>query len=388
LFERLRADADVILLDQRGTGLSRPTVDCPAGAPPAPDFLATNESLLSALRAVYGPCAGHWRSQGVPAELFTVAAVAADVERIRRQLGVPRISLLGFSYGSRLALEYAARYPAHVERLVLQGPMGFEHGARLPATLDAVLSRVSALAAVDSTARALVPDLRVALRDRLAALEQAPVRVVVRRSSGDSVHVVVGKEGLQALVAGRAADPRIPALLSSLAGGDTRVLAQLVAGIYNDLAAGGGSLFGRALYCSAPAPAARLQRAAAQATGSLTGAVFDNAPSTAEFCRALGITPGAPPARTSPLDVSALLITGTLDDRTPVENVAEVETYFRNAQSLIVDNGGHELLPYDTVQAAVLEFFATGAVRTMRLAVPPPNFPTIEQALQPPRRGR
>jgi pimeloyl-ACP methyl ester carboxylesterase len=387
LFDRLRDVGDVILLDQRGVGLSTPNVTCPPGTPPAPDFLASRRHLADALAAAYAPCVTHWRARGTPAELFTVAEVAEDVEAVRRHLRVPRVSLLGFSYGTRIALEYARRYPDHVERLVLQGVLGFEHVARLPSVLDSVLGRLSAEAARDSAARALMPDLRSALADRFAALERAPLELRIGTAGGDSVSLLVGKEGLQALVTGRAGDPRLVPLAGSLAAGDTRLVAALAGGIYGDLAAGGGSLFGRAMYCSAPAPEARERRARELGATSFLGQVFDNVPASVEFCEAIGIAPGArahAPGR--PIAAPALLITGTLDDRTPLENVETVRGYFASSWSVIVEHGGHELLPLDSVQAVVADFFRSGRVAPGRLTATPPRFPSVAEALLPARR--
>ena len=387
LFDRLREAADVILLDQRGVGLSTPALTCPPAAPPAPDFLATGRRLAEELATAFAPCVAHWRARGVPAELFTVAEVADDVEAVRRHLAVPRVSLLGFSYGTRIALEYATRYPDHVDRLVLQGVLGFEHVARFPTVLDSVLSRLSAAAALDPAARALVPDLRSALTDRIAALGRDPLTVRVAAPSGDSVSLTVGREGLQALVTGRAGDPRLVPLAGSLAAGDTRLVAALAGGIYGDLAAGGGSLFGHAMYCSAPAPEARERRAREQAAASPLGEVFDNVPASVEFCRAIGVTPG-PRARAPerPIPRPALLITGTLDDRTPLSNAEEARRYFTPSWSVTVEYGGHELLPLDTVQALAVEFFRSGRVGTDRITTTPPRFPSVAEALLPPRR--
>jgi pimeloyl-ACP methyl ester carboxylesterase len=387
LFDRLRSVADVILLDQRGVGLSTPALTCPPTTHPAPDFLMTRRRMAEELASAYAPCVAHWRDRGMPAELFTVSDVADDIEAVRRQLGVPRVSLLGFSYGTRIALEYAHRYPERVDRLALQGVLGFEHVARFPTVLDSVLARLSAAAARDSVARASVPDLRSALARRFGALEQAPLTVRVATPAGDSAWLTIGKEGLQALVALRAGDPRLVPLAGSLAAGDTRLLAALAGGIYGDLAAGGGSLFGRAMYCSAPAPEARERRARALAATSPLGEVFDNVPASVEFCRAIGITPG-PRARAPerPIPRPALLITGTLDDRTPLDNADETRRYFTPSWSVTVENGGHELLPLDTVQALVVTFFRAGRVDTDRIATDPPRFPSVAEALLPARR--
>jgi proline iminopeptidase len=41
-----------------------------------------------------------------------------DIEQLRQTLGVPKIALIGHAEGGSLALEYAAKYPEHVHRLV------------------------------------------------------------------------------------------------------------------------------------------------------------------------------------------------------------------------------------------------------------------------------
>jgi proline iminopeptidase len=52
---------------------------------------------------------------------YQLDTLVQDVEALRRVLGVPRISLIGHSFGGLLALEYAARYPDNVSRLILVG---------------------------------------------------------------------------------------------------------------------------------------------------------------------------------------------------------------------------------------------------------------------------
>lgn len=50
-------------------------------------------------------------------------AVVEDMERLRQHLGRERITPITFSYGTRLAALYAARYPSHVANLVVDSPM-------------------------------------------------------------------------------------------------------------------------------------------------------------------------------------------------------------------------------------------------------------------------
>ncbi len=51
-----------------------------------------------------------------------LGAQVADVERVRRILGVERVVLVGHSFGALIAALYAAEFPEHVSALVLESP--------------------------------------------------------------------------------------------------------------------------------------------------------------------------------------------------------------------------------------------------------------------------
>lgn len=75
-------------------------------------------------RMVYYDQRGSGRSERPWNGEYSLARMVEDVEGLRRALGVPRIALIGHSFGGTLALEYAARYPEHVSRMVLVGAAG------------------------------------------------------------------------------------------------------------------------------------------------------------------------------------------------------------------------------------------------------------------------
>jgi proline iminopeptidase len=71
------------------------------------------------LRMVYFDQRASGRSATSPTREYTLTALVEDVEGLRRALGVPRIAVIGHSFGATLALEYAARYPEHVAGVVV-----------------------------------------------------------------------------------------------------------------------------------------------------------------------------------------------------------------------------------------------------------------------------
>jgi proline iminopeptidase len=54
---------------------------------------------------------------------YSIPIMVDDIEQLRRHLGAPKIVLLGHSFGTQLALEYAAKYPGHTAALVLAAAM-------------------------------------------------------------------------------------------------------------------------------------------------------------------------------------------------------------------------------------------------------------------------
>lgn len=71
-------------------------------------------------RIVYFDQRGAGRSDRPKDETrYSIEIMVEDIEHLRRHLGMPKVSLLGHSFGSQLALEYAAKYPQHTEAVVL-----------------------------------------------------------------------------------------------------------------------------------------------------------------------------------------------------------------------------------------------------------------------------
>ena len=99
---------DLVVFDQRGTGLSG-ALRCPQLRVPV-----TRAPVGQAERAA--ACA---QTLGSRRPFYTTRDSVEDLEAVRQAIGVEKIAIFGVSYGTKLALAYAARYPDRVERLVL-----------------------------------------------------------------------------------------------------------------------------------------------------------------------------------------------------------------------------------------------------------------------------
>jgi proline iminopeptidase len=76
-------------------------------------------ALEGRLRMIYLDQRGSGRSERPWSGAYSISAMVGDIEALRKQLGVPKLALMGHSFGGALALEYAAAYPRHVDRMVL-----------------------------------------------------------------------------------------------------------------------------------------------------------------------------------------------------------------------------------------------------------------------------
>ncbi len=98
---------DLLVFDQRGTGSSGPLA-CPA--------LESSAEVFGAIGQAFERCA---LQIGAARGSYTTQESVADIEAIRQATGYEKLVLFGVSYGTKVALEYAERYPQNVEALVL-----------------------------------------------------------------------------------------------------------------------------------------------------------------------------------------------------------------------------------------------------------------------------
>jgi pimeloyl-ACP methyl ester carboxylesterase len=96
-----RTDRQVVFIDQRGTGRSKPFLTCddPAAA---------------------ADCVAAWADEGIDPLAISTTASADDVAAVAAALGAETVNLWGASYGSRLALEVTRRHPEIVRSLLVE----------------------------------------------------------------------------------------------------------------------------------------------------------------------------------------------------------------------------------------------------------------------------
>ncbi|MFN0120420.1 MAG: alpha/beta fold hydrolase [Blastocatellia bacterium] len=376
--QAMRRHADVILLDQRGTGASEPDMRCAGEFRELPaTALRSRQDMVQAFSAPARRCADEKRAKGIDFAGWTILDSADDIEDLRRALGVPKVSLWGHSYGTQLALATARRHARGIERLVLMGVEGVESTSKFPADLDRYISELAVLVKNDVRVGAQVPDLAGLIRTVLTKLDREPVTVAYNGGdNGARREMVVGGDGLRlltllTLLNDTRSLPLLPALFASLARGETTGLATALS------AAQGRALPNADWFLIDGASGVSKQRQE-QIRREIPGSLFG------DFANFL-ITDLASVWRPRDLgddfrqpvksDLPALFISGALDANTPPHRAGQVRHGFANSAHIVIDNAGHQdHLRAPGLIAVMADFIAGKKVESQRLALPIPEF--------------
>lgn len=100
----------------------------------------------------------------------------ADVEAVRRHLGLERLSLLAHSAGANLAYRYAERHPDRVERLLLVTPSAFGVGVAISAEARSAVAASRAAEPWYADAAAALARVQAGSEDPADAAGIAPFR--------------------------------------------------------------------------------------------------------------------------------------------------------------------------------------------------------------------
>ena len=372
IFMALREVSDVIAFDQRGTGLSNHIPRRPTTQGPPPAF--TRQGLTAYLREEYQRAWADWTKAGVAMAGYNTNESADDIDDLRKHLGAEKVHLWGISYGTHLGLAVLKRHGDRVDRVALASLEGQDQTVKRPGRIDAYLRRVDALMGTDPAARAAVPDLPALMRRVHARYEAEPARMTVQLR-GAPTEIQVGGFAIQMLAGSFVANPGtlalLPALYRALDAGRTDVLARYMGTMTGVLGVEG--MPETMDLCSGISPR-KLAMVRREAKTAVMGDAH-NFP----MPHLLGAIPGIDLGQgfRAPIRIShrTLLVAGSLDGRTPLEEQAEVAAQFTNKSQVWVENAGHNVFEsHPQVQTLLLRFFQGEAIADARLSIPPPKF--------------
>jgi pimeloyl-ACP methyl ester carboxylesterase len=363
-FDRIHAERDIVLVDQRGTGGSNALVVVGE----APDTTGLTDA--EANRKIEA-----WRDKVIEAlpgdpRFYTTSAAMDDLDDVRAALGYESINLYGPSYGATAALYYLRQHEDRVRTVVLDGgtlldvPIFERMAPNSQHALDVLITRCAA----DVACASAYPDLRGDLRAALTELRRHAVTTSAL-APGTSEPLVIDEMLLTASIHSALLDVQtlgsVPRLIHEAGTGAWERVAPLVAAGMDPPQVGGGLLVMAAeIRCFEHwARFDPKETALAAADSYLRDVQVQSARDWATRCRYAPqavIPANDGDAVTS--DRPVLITLGEADPQDPLPNVADAPADFPNSLTIVVPGQAHTVAHLGCMPSIVESFIEAGTV--------------------------
>jgi pimeloyl-ACP methyl ester carboxylesterase len=270
----VRANRDIVLVDQRGTG----------GSHPLPCELYPASAGVQALFGEFAPAevvraCRDTLSKDSDLTQYTTPIAMNDLDDVRAALGYDKINLQGGSYGTRAALVYMRQHPTRVRSAILESLAPTDYKLPLPvarATQHA-LDRVIQDCAQDAVCHKAYPDVRADLNLVLAALDKGPVKIqVVNPTTKKSETIEMSRNGfadrLRDLLYSPDLARLVPFVLNQAAHGDLGTYASINASVITQIEAGINRGMYLSITCAEDIPWITDAEIAKETAGTIMGA--------------------------------------------------------------------------------------------------------------------
>ena len=367
LYAPLRTDHDVLIMDNRGTGHSG-ALDCPR---------VQNATTLTGHDI--GECG---RSLGRRVPLFGTALASDDLAALLEALAIRRIDLYGDSYGSYFAQVFALRHADKLRSLVLDGAdaLSGPDFPWYPHYAPAMREKFNLACERDPECRRLGGSSMDHIAPALRLLRERPFPAEVNYGQNALMHLTADASHLAIVMFGGspayATVRELDAAARAFAGGDRlpllRLMAETLVGVESrdathstvDFSEGLAALVScedppQIFDMSLPVPArlaardhaiAQRKKEAPDTYAPFTIDEYRGMPLDYAFIDQCVEWPApfqgspAPPliAPTGPYpDIPVLVVSGELDNMTPVADGAQVAAHFKRAHHVVIANSFH-----------------------------------------------
>ena len=361
----VRKKRNLILVDQRGTGGSN-KLACPDTQ--GDDAFSKGDLRdMDKIKAYAQRCA---QSLAAHADLrfYSTSDGIADLDAVRAAIGADKINLYGVSYGTRVAQQYAKRYPQHTRTVTLDGvvPNSLVLGNEFAKNLESSLDRQFALCTAEKACGDKLGNPRQRLNDLLALVDKTPPTVRYRDAvTGESREEKLTRDRIAMLARMFAYAPTVagvlPLELFEAAQGryePIMALSNLLSSTLGESITSGMEL---SVVCTEDGSE---QRVDPSDSGSLLGTDITNA-----IQAQCSVWPhGQRPADfRQPLtgSVPVLLMSGEFDPVTPPRYGDEVLASLSNARHLVVRGQGHNVLPVGCLPKLFASFVDTADAKSL-----------------------
>jgi pimeloyl-ACP methyl ester carboxylesterase len=365
MVDRLHRSRDILLVDQRGTGGSRP-LDCNPDPPEA--------GLAAKFDDAYREEDFQKCLKGYDADprLYTTPIAMDDLDEVREALGYEKLNLWGISYGTRAALVYMRQHPERVRTAILDGvaPLSLYLPLYMPRDAQRALELLFEHCEKEASCAQAFPELRPRVRALLEQLEQAPVKVTVEHPlTGVPERITLSRSVFLQALFGQLYTPEIamlvPLMLDRATKGDWAPFVALSQGVTGGMsdAISHGMFF--SVICAEDAPFITEEAITREASGTWFGPKLVR--NMLEPCKVWprGTVPeGYREPVTSA--VPTLLLSGELDPITPPSWGEEAKRTLPNSLHVVVPGVGHNTMGLGCIQSLMADFVKQGRLEGLK----------------------
>lgn len=368
------AERDLILFDPRGVGRSEPRLECPL---PFDREIAPGE-LAESQNAALLECLPRLETLA-DLRAYDTRALADDVDDLRRALGYSVIDLVGFSFGTRIALE-VLRHHEGIRAVVLDAvtPPNVPHYLLYPRAFMQGLRELESLCEADEECGDAYSDLYSAFLTAASDLEAAPLPVPAHGFALTGAWFV---EDIYVSLRQTNRLKALPRFIDAVARRDVAIVEAFYSNyssLHQPSAMFDANGMNRSVLCSDRWPYVDDAgvEAALEGVPLIVAEHFrssDIAPSRA-LCNAWP-SRGLRPTDLLPVSsgVPVLLLSGELDPRTPPAMADAVAVTLSDVQNVVVPAAGHVVSSAVCTLTAILGFLADPEVQ-VSIRCPPIRF--------------
>ncbi|MBL4639824.1 MAG: alpha/beta fold hydrolase [Kordiimonadaceae bacterium] len=399
--------ADLVLMDDRGMGLSKPLLHCPRSPEPM-DLMKERAESHRLLTGVLEECRTHFEAIGVDFAGYNLPEIAEDIEALRVSLGFNKIALHGGSFGTQTALAYLKKYDANVTAASLVGIEGLDATYDIPSEIQIATEQAIKIANANPDVAAMMPkgDMGYAIKQIYADLEKNPQIYTIQPKGSEPFDVPFTARAARLLLianglvlnrgdgpfARSAGTSRIPPLVAAMYHKAYEGIAGIIEKNYEGFR-GMVSLNAAAnvIDCASGIDSNRLARLYTDTENPddvMLGAlayVGLQERNPGPLCHVWGIkTLGADFRAPFKTNVPLLILNGNFDGITPMGNAQRLHDTMPNSRLIVVENSGHygtEMFHFDEkLYQQGADFLRTGQFPSdlkERVTLPPIKYDTL-----------
>ncbi len=347
---RLRANRDIVLLEQRGTLYSSPSLVCPEIDQMTLDTLEkdlTQEEAASLSLQAAEACHDRLAALGVELSAFDSLENAQDLESLRQALGYEKINLYGVSYGTLLALHYLKMYPQSLRSLILDGvlPPQINFLLQTTSTIDQSLKNLFEACQADADCQRDYPALEKTFFELVEKFNETPATFpMTDPDSGITYQAVLDGDSFMNSIAqmlyGTSIIPALPRVIYDARAGEFGFLSRILTLILFDRTLAYGMYY--SVLCAEDADFSAEEQEL-EGVNPAVVQVMERGPQdfldTCKMWKVENLDSSVDLPVSS--DVPVLLLSGAFDPVTPPEYAQASAETLNNATLVTFPNGGH-----------------------------------------------